>query len=436
MKSISLVTLICTAILAVHSAYAAEVGDYSLDTYLGFGYSDKTNDWMQEVVRLAPGFRIVFSPRTRLVLEGRIRVDFADRLEPGKFDVSTYSNVSRPALINDLGIAEIRDAYIEHALANGILRLGKQQIVWGKLDGIKVLDVLNPQDLREFILDDFGESRIGLWTAYLDVTLAGWRTELAVIPDNTGHAIPVPGAWFELTAPRYRYGAGPDDPAPPTKTLRKSIGTDRSAFALKVSRQFGTLEIGALAYSGLDHEPLGRLTTNNEEVIVERYYERREVYGLSAETALGAVALRAEVAWQPGRAFNTRTSTSLSSMPLDQLTAGVGLDVDGPWNTFINIQYLYDEVPNAPGSLVRPRSDRIATLFLRRSFSYDAVKLTARWYRALDSGDAMYSLALGFVLNDSTELSIAADAFDGQATGIFGQFRDRDRITLELTHTF
>ena len=436
MKFAATVTLCCTTLFAIQLAAASDAVDYSLDAHLSLGYSDVADGSMQEIVRLTPGIHAALSPRTRIVLEGRVRLDFADKLEPGEADVDTYSSLSRPAVASDLGTAEIRDAYIERRLTNGVLRLGKQQIVWGKLDGLKVLDVLNPQDLREFILEDFGESRIGLWSAYLDMTLAGWRTELAIIPDNTGHAIPVASAWFELTAPRYRYGASPGDPALPVTTHRESISAGTSAYAFKVSRQLGSMEIGAMAYSGLDHEPLGRLVVRGGESVVERYYERREVYGLNAETALGSVALRAEVAWQPDRVFNTRTPTSLSSVPLDLVTAGIGMDMDGPWNTFINIQYLQDNVRGAPDSLVRPSSDRIATLFLRRSFSYDTVRLTAKYYRELDLGDAMYSLALGFAFGDSTELKLAAEAFDGLASGIFGQFRDRDRITLGLTHTF
>ena len=219
MKFAATVTLCCTTLFAIQLAAASDAVDYSLDAHLSLGYSDVADGSMQEIVRLTPGIHAALSPRTRIVLEGRVRLDFADKLEPGEADVDTYSSLSRPAVASDLGTAEIRDAYIERRLTNGVLRLGKQQIVWGKLDGLKVLDVLNPQDLREFILEDFGESRIGLWSAYLDMTLAGWRTELAIIPDNTGHAIPVASAWFELTAPRYRYGASPGDPALPLSLI-------------------------------------------------------------------------------------------------------------------------------------------------------------------------------------------------------------------------
>lgn len=432
----SIPVLLGTLILMSQPATASNTVDLSLGAFLAFGYSELESESMQEVVRLQPRLEAFLSPQTRVVLEGRLRLDFADKLEPGEIDVATYSSLSRPLVLGEFGVAEIRDAYFERSLPTGVLRLGKQQVVWGKLDGIKVLDVLNPQDMHEFILEDFGESRISLWSIYLDATISGWRTELAVIPDNSGHAIPAPGAWYELTAPRYRYGAGPNDPTIPTETRRDAVSVDTSAYALRVSRHFGLVEIGAMAYSGMDHEPLGRFISMNGVTLVERYYERREVLGLSAETAIGGVALRAEVSFQPGRAFNTRTASSLAATPLDQVRAGFGLDFSGPWGLFINVQYLYDNVRQAPDSLIRPATDRIATLFLRRNFSYDTVKLTAKWYRALDVGDAMYSLALGFTLGDNTEMEIAAESFDGPATGIFGQFHDRDRVTLELKHTF
>jgi len=50
-------------------------------------------------------------------------------------------------------------------IGNGFaLRLGKQQIVWGETDGLKLLDVMNPQNFREFILDEFEDSRLPLWS--------------------------------------------------------------------------------------------------------------------------------------------------------------------------------------------------------------------------------------------------------------------------------
>ena len=415
---------------------AADQTEFQLDARLSYGYGKFSDSTMQTIVEATPEVRFEIAPSWRAEVSGRLRLDFEGKLEPGQARTDSYSRLSRPVVIDDLGSFELRDVFIERRLKHGVFRLGKQQIVWGKLDGIKVLDVLNPQNFREFILEDFGTSRISLWSAYLDVTKSGWRGELALIPDNTGHAVPAQGAWFELTASRYRYGSSSDDPAPATVTRRGSVSADTSAFALRVSRQFGALELGAMAYSGLDHEPLGRITGANGETVIERYYKRRDLFGISAETAFGAFALRAEVASQPGRTFNTRDPLALDTVKLDQLTAGIGLDIDGPLNTLINVQYVMDDVRRAPSTLVRPAEDRIVTVFLGRNFSYETVRVSARWYRSQELGDEMASVAIQYLPSDSTRLRLTYDRFSGNPNGVFGQFADKDRIALSLEHTF
>jgi hypothetical protein len=428
----------CIAIVGLlfSAASNAEVADFAIDSGLFYGYGNAAGVSMQQTAQAEAKLEYRMSDRWLTVLSARVRLDIADELEPGESPVDTYSDASRPLVIDDLGTLELRDAYVERLLHNGVLRLGKQQIVWGRLDGIKVLDVLNPMNLREFILEDFGESRIGLWSAYLDVSTANWRFEIAAIPDNTGHAIADQGAWFELTAPRYRYGADPDGPVPSVITDRGNIGLDNSAIGVRLSSSVGNAEFSLLGYSGLDHEPLGRLLSIGNEIVVERFYERRELLGLSFETALGAVALRAELAHQPGRVFNTRDPLSLETVDLDQNTAAIGIDIDGPLDMFINIQYLYDRLEDAPQNVVRPAIDRTTTVYLRRSFAYEALELTARWYYSQVLGDQMLSLGLRYAFSDNTAMRLAADNFRGDASGPFGQFADQDRITLALTHTF
>ena len=63
----------------------------------------------------------------------------------------------------------IRELYMDADLAldNGNLwsfRVGKQQIVWGRTDLFRVLDIINPIDLsRNTIYDEFEDTRIPLW---------------------------------------------------------------------------------------------------------------------------------------------------------------------------------------------------------------------------------------------------------------------------------
>ncbi|MBT5268580.1 MAG: hypothetical protein HOL70_03955, partial [Candidatus Marinimicrobia bacterium] len=51
------------------------------------------------------------------------------------------------------------------------LRLGKQQVVWGTADGMKLLDIINPTDYREMAQNSMDESRIPVWMINVEADL-------------------------------------------------------------------------------------------------------------------------------------------------------------------------------------------------------------------------------------------------------------------------
>lgn len=57
----------------------------------------------------------------------------------------------------------LRELYVDTSLAGWALRLGKQQVVWGTADGIKLLDIINPTDFRELNQNAMEDSRIPIW---------------------------------------------------------------------------------------------------------------------------------------------------------------------------------------------------------------------------------------------------------------------------------
>ena len=427
---------IVAAIAAATSAAAAEIEELSIASSLTYGYAGEANVSLQGEIEVEPFIEVALRERTSIVASARIRLDDPDELEPGRYIYDTYSGASRPANLGDAGSAEIRDFYLELRSEKGLARLGKQQIVWGRLDGIKVLDLVNPQDFREFIMDDSGDSRIGLWSAYFDYSFGKLRTELAVVPDGTGHAIPERGAWYELTAPRFRFGTSLNQGSLPVTTAAPSLSLYDAGVGLRLSRQLGPMGFSAVAYSGMDPEPLGRIISVGGETLVERFFARRKALGLSFDVGLGATVLRAEYAFQPDRAFNTRVNSQLATLELDQHRGAIGLDVDGPLGVFINIQFLADTVTDAPPGLVRPAADRIGTLYLRRTFAYDTFAVEARLYRSFTDRDQLASINIKYAISDSTSIELGAEHFSGVSEGLFGQFVDRDRVTISLRHTF
>ena len=173
-----LILALCVTFLSGESAVRAESANFSLSSDLSYGYSSELDASMQGIAEFVPSVDMQMADSTSFVASARLRFDTSDKLEPGRPSFDTYSGGSRPIALGTAGSLELRDFYMEFTSERGLTRIGKQQIDWGRLDGIKVLDLLNPQDFREFILDDFAESRTSLWSAYFDYNFGDWRAEL------------------------------------------------------------------------------------------------------------------------------------------------------------------------------------------------------------------------------------------------------------------
>jgi len=57
----------------------------------------------------------------------------------------------------------LREAYIDTEYEDWSIRAGKQQVVWGTADGMKLLDTINPTDYSEMAQNQMEDSRIPVW---------------------------------------------------------------------------------------------------------------------------------------------------------------------------------------------------------------------------------------------------------------------------------
>jgi len=62
----------------------------------------------------------------------------------------------------------LREAYVDTSFNDTLLRVGKQQVVWGTADGMKLLDAINPTDYSEVAQNQMEDSRIPVWMVNAD----------------------------------------------------------------------------------------------------------------------------------------------------------------------------------------------------------------------------------------------------------------------------
>ena len=417
------------AICQAEEAGGVAVEDFKLLASFVYRYDPSDSEGVALVAAIEPQLEVQITPALHGRLAIRARYDERDRLIPGRPDLDSYAPLSEPVLAGDHFMAEITDAYLEYRFANGQLRLGKQEIVWGELDGIKVLDVVNPQTFSEFILPDLDESRISTWAAYLDLNAGDWRVEGVLSPDRTTHFIPSRDAYYTLSAPRFNFGFAPEQTS--AVPVRRENSDIEGTMGARVSRYVGGFDLQAIALRGPDFEPVGEL--RDGELVLNHY--QRTVLGLAGVTSKGPFAFRVEGSYVPDRRLNTMENGQLGEAKFDQVRAAIGVDYNTPIGTFFNLQYLIDEVDADDAILVRPEKDELLTLFARQSFFYDALVVELRWYHDLNLHDDLYRASFRYQYTDSILLELAYDEFAGTPVGLFGQFDARDTVLFQVSVT-
>jgi len=66
----------------------------------------------------------------------------------------------------------LREAYVDAEVNDWSIRAGKQQVVWGTADGMKLLDAINPTDFSEMAQNQMEDSRIPVWMINAETTNA------------------------------------------------------------------------------------------------------------------------------------------------------------------------------------------------------------------------------------------------------------------------
>jgi len=353
-----------------------------------------------------------------------------DALEPGTPDQPAVSDASQRIYLNDATELELRELYLDVDLQRASLRLGKQQLVWGQADGLKLLDIINPQDYRRFILDDFDDSRIPLWMVNYEMFLGAGDLQILWVPDTSMHNLPEPGALFEVTAPFAHI---------PANLPHRFEAVDRPAniikdsdLGLRFSMFVDGWDITANYLYHYDDFPVIRTQFDETGLVLSTEYERSHVIGGSASNAFGDFILRAEVAVNSHKYLATSHN---EVEPTAEFGYVVGLDWTGLTDTFLSFQ-LFQSILLDDNDYIRQTADTNLTFLLKRSFMNESLNIELLWIYHQTDNDNLLRLEGEYELSTNTSVSLFADFFTGQPDELFGQFQDLDRVGVKLSVGF
>ncbi|MGD2114022.1 MAG: hypothetical protein PVG07_03155 [Acidobacteriota bacterium] len=322
---------------------------------------------------------------------------------------------------------DLRELYLERNTRRSTLRVGRQQVVWGKTDGLRLLDLVNPLDLREFILEDYEQSRIPLWMVNGEWFVGDQSFQLLVIPDVR---------FNERPDPRGELGVALDVPAGiPVRVseAREPGGAPRNwELGGRWRTRIGRLELGVHGFYGWLDDPVPfRHSEPSGALRIDPEPRRLRLLGVAGDLPVGRTVLRFEATVSP----DDYRDTTRGLERRESVRSAVGLDwtVNG---LLVSPQIFYREVLDERGTLLGDDSRLLGTLLLRKELLHS--KLVLRLFAAYEPEAEQYWLSprATYQLGGRVEVALGADLFGGAPGSTFGRFRDRDRLVGQLTVHF
>jgi hypothetical protein len=405
--------------------------DYGLALRTGGGDVQKS----ELVLTPRLDFNLGESAQTTLIVRGRF--DGVDELSPGQPTQRTRSHWNRRAYLGDNADLELREFYVDANVDDLFVRLGKQQVVWGQADGLRVLDVLNPIDYREFILPEVDNRRIPLWMINAESPLGAGMLQLIMIPDQTYDELPPFDGAFAFSSRLLVPSAPANVPVAIRDHDRPASPLKDADAGLRWQTFLGGWDLTLNYLYHYQDQAVFYLAQEQNRVLVKPTYQRSHLLGATFSNAFGDFALRGELGYSTDRywvADPARVDDGVVRSP--ELAYVFGLDYSGVSDTFISSQLFQSYLTQRPSGAIREPAETQVTALVRRNVWNDALALEAFVIQSINDNDGLLQMEARYQFTSDLSGRVGADLFYGDDTGLFGQFRSANRVHVGLTYAF
>ncbi len=329
----------------------------------------------------------------------------------------------------------LREAYLDIYFDSIDLRIGKQQIIWGKADGVFITDIISPKDLREFLLPDFDEIRIGITALKMDYYPGNHTFEMVWVPAFTPTKIPEENSIWRVT---------PDFPIQPTfdDSEKEIKGTlENSEVFVKYAALTSRVDFEIMAGYAWDDDPTLHTAktvdaqTQLPSLLVTPKHHRLSLLGGSVSVPAGGFVFRSEGAYYRDKYFQS-SDPLLSDGVLRKNYLHYLLGTDYTWwEVKLSAQFIRQTILNYDEQIVQDEFENTMTFLASKDFLRETLRVELFSYLGLSNQDALMRPKITYDLADGFKILAGANIFVG-SEGSFGQYNDNDMVYSKVKYSF
>lgn len=358
-------------------------------------------------------------------------------LSQSKGDIGFYANPFLYHYRDNTLDFDLREAYLDLYTKNIDFRIGKQQIIWGKADGVFITDVVSPKNLREFLLWDFSEIRMGVTAVNTEYYFASGQSLTFVwIPVFSPTKVPPEGSIWRTT---------PDFPVEPTFNYSQkepALHLENSEYFARYSLSKSAVDVDLMGGYTWDDDPtmhvsrqIDTATMQLSGLKVTPQHHRLGLAGGSFSTEIKGFILRGEGAWYFDKYFNTEDPGAIEGVVTkDYLNYVVGIDkFIGEWK--LSAQFIQDRIHDYEEPVMQNKMRNTTTLLINRTLFREKVRLELFSYVGIDDEDALIRFRGYFYPHDGFSIELGTNLFVGEK-GRFGQYDKNDMVYSKVKYNF
>ncbi len=320
---------------------------------------------------------------------------------------------------------EIDDLYLQGSLTSSLdIKIGRQIVVWGKSDNIRVTDILNPLDNRLPGMVDIKNRRLPVTMTKLDYYTGDWNLSGIVMHEARFSKNPVYNSDFYP-------GKGP---LPPEE--KPSVSMDNQQYGLALNGIFSGWDLslyGAWVFDDRAH------ITQDTNGSLYREHNRIFMTGMTGNIALGNWLLKGETAWFDGLEFaNMEDDDQVSRLDLMG-----GVEYLGFSETLLSLEIVnrhlidFDEQLTLAPDIAQEDVVQMVAIFVR-DFANDTIQFkTMLSIFGLHGEDGAFErFQLEYDLTDSLTMTGGVIFYQSADQGALSTIEDNDRLFCELVYEF
>lgn len=373
------------------------------------------------------------SPFDFMTSRTRVRGEFEKRFGQSLVEVSINAvyNAVRPS---ETGI-RLREAFFEHRGEHWGIRAGRQFVIWGAADGVRITDLVSPLDLTEFLAQDYDDVRMPVNALRLSLFNETFKAEGIFVPTFEGYKLPTDRSnpwniFAQAKAPNLTVTWNDKGSTPALKLANMEYG-------LRLSATLPGVDFSLAALHTWNKMPVitRQFLSPTEVQVVPRYY-RMGFVGGDVAVPLGQFVLRGEAAFNIDKHFSYKgVGEQRGFNTLNWLT---GVDWYGPNDWLASAQFSMENIFGYSDLIAQKRNTSLLTFQLSKKLLGATLELSDFTYIDLTGKGWFSRFTADYALSDQVRLIVGYDwlgASEGHDS-LFANYKDNSEFWFKARYSF